>query len=105
MFFWKDTRVAQLYKASERVTGPPARYLIQQIGLLHVHKGPLIVLDNACGTGVVSSQLYEMLDAGAKERLRLTCGDFSDKMVQLVQQRIVESEWKGAKAQIIDAQV
>jgi ubiquinone/menaquinone biosynthesis C-methylase UbiE len=90
---------------SESFTGPPARRLIQQVGLIQMDKGPLIVLDNACGTGVVSSLLYEMLDENDKEKLQLSCGDFSEAMVQSVQQRIIESEWKGAKAQVVDAQV
>jgi hypothetical protein len=86
MSIWKDTRTAQLYKASEHVTGPPARRLIEQVGLLQVDKGPLVVLDSACGTSIASSQLYEMLDESARERLQLTCGDYSERMVQSVQQ-------------------
>ena len=53
----------------------------------------------------MSSQLYEMLDKCARERLQLTCGDYSEGMVQSVRQRIVDSDWKGARAQIVDAQV
>ena len=99
------SHVVRLGKMSESFTGPPARRLIQQAGLLQTTNGPLVVLDNACGTGVVSSLMYEMLDEDAKERLQLTCGDFSQGMVQSVQQRIVDSGWKGAKAQVVDAQV
>jgi len=105
MSFWKDSNVAQVYKGGERLTGPPAKRLIQQVGLLQAESGPLVVLDSACGTGVVSSQLYEMLDESDKERLQLTCGDFSEGMVQSVQQRIIDNGWKGAKAQVVDAQV
>jgi ubiquinone/menaquinone biosynthesis C-methylase UbiE len=105
MSFFKNTHVAQLYKTSERFTRPHARRLIQQVGLLQMDETPSIVLDSACGTGVVSSLLYEMLNENAKETLQLVCGDFSEAMVQSVQQRIVESEWKGAKAQVVDARV
>jgi len=103
--YWTNANAAQLYKDRERLTGSIARCLIQQVGLLQAQKGPLIVLDNACGTGVLSSLLYEMLDESAKERLQLTCGDFSEAMVQSTQQRIINSGWKGAKAQVVDAQV
>jgi ubiquinone/menaquinone biosynthesis C-methylase UbiE len=105
MSSWKDPNIAQRYKAAERITAAFARRLIQQVGLLEVDSGPLIVFDNACGTGVVSVKLYEMLDENAKERLQLVCGDFSESMVQSTQQRITDSRWSGAKAQMVDAQV
>lgn len=105
MSLWNDDRIAQKYLATERVTGPPARHMIRKVGLLHAGQGPFVVLDNACGTGVVTYQLYEMLDESAKERLRLTCGDLSERMVQATQERINANEWKGAKAQVVDAQV
>lgn len=96
---------ARRYKPTERITGPFARNLIQQVGVLQADIGPLIVLDNACGTGIVSSELYEMLDESARNSLQLTCGDISEGMVQAVQERIVDSDWKGAKAQFVDSQV
>jgi hypothetical protein len=82
--------IVRLGIMSESFTGPPARRLIEQVGLIQMDKGPLIVLDNVCGT---ASLLYEMLDENAKENLQFSCGEFSEAMVQSVQQRIVEREW------------
>jgi ubiquinone/menaquinone biosynthesis C-methylase UbiE len=98
--------MAQLYEGAENITGPHARLLLEQAGLSKT-QSPLVILDNACGTGVVSSYLYDsdLLDVGTKDNLQLTCGDFSESMVQAVKERIERSHWKGAKAQIVDAQV
>ncbi|KIM84590.1 hypothetical protein PILCRDRAFT_818172 [Piloderma croceum F 1598] len=41
--------IVRLGRMSESFTGPPARRLIQQAGLIQMDEGPLIVLDNACG--------------------------------------------------------
>lgn len=106
MSFWNNPRTADIYKKAEKVTGPHARLLLEQAGLREA-PGPLVVLDNACGTGVVSSLLYDsdLLGTSAKENLQVTCGDFSEVMVQAVRERINGSNWKGANAQLVDAQV
>jgi ubiquinone/menaquinone biosynthesis C-methylase UbiE len=105
MYFWKASNIAELYKGAESVTGPFAKHLIRQAGLLEPSEGPLIILDNACGTGIVTSELHDMLDEGAKERLQVTCGDLSEAMVHAVQQRIEAHEWKHVKAQLVNALV
>jgi ubiquinone/menaquinone biosynthesis C-methylase UbiE len=102
---WKDSSVAEKYKGVCVVTGPPARHMIRQAGLLQVERGPLVVLDNACGLGIVTSLLYEMLQEGAKDGLQITCGDISEGMVQGVQHQIDTDKLKGASAQVVDAQV
>ena len=102
---WSNPRIAELYKVAERATGPFARSLIRQAGVYQVTQTPLVVLDNACGTGVVSAQLYETLEESAKEKMQLTCADFSEHMVKAVTQRIEENHWNGATARLVDAQV
>ena len=106
MQFWKDTRTVDIYRGVVAVTGPPGRHLIKQAKLLEPsNDGSLVILDNACGTGVITSLLYEMLGDGEREKLQVICGDFSEGMVNAVQEMIETCGWKGAKAQLIDAQV
>lgn len=97
---WKDPMV----KFAEMITGPSARQLIRQAGISDVSKGPLIILDNACGTGITASLLHETLEDSAKETLELTCGDVSQEMLGVVKQKIIDHNWKGTIAQTIDAQ-
>lgn len=106
---WSDPNVASKYRGAEHITGEYAKCLLLQAGLPNWHtsepKKPLIVLDNACGTGMVSENLWEMLDEPAKEGLRLVCGDISEGMVKHVQKKIEEQGWHGADARVVDAMV
>lgn len=122
---WKDPSFAQKYKTAEIVTGHFARKLIEQTGLLATATAnppdpektssslageatgltPLRILDNACGTGVVSKILYEGLDEERKKGLEVVCGDFSESMVEFVFKRINEEGWEGARGAVVDAQV
>ncbi|RPD58600.1 S-adenosyl-L-methionine-dependent methyltransferase [Lentinus tigrinus ALCF2SS1-7] len=102
---WQNPDIAKQYKAGEVVTSPFALHLIQQCGLDRADgSSELVVLDNACGTGVVTLNLYEALSPAAKTRLQVVCGDFSPGMVKSVQERIDQSGWAGASAKVVDAQ-
>lgn len=103
---FNDPQIGERYKGVERATGPFARSLLQQTGLPQAaNNAPLVILDNACGTGVISAQLYEMLDEDRRAKVQVICGDYSEQMVRAVRQRIEESGWKGATARLVDAQV
>lgn len=70
---FKEDKFVNQYKTGEHITGQFAKLLIDQSGLVANSKAnpdkPLVVLDNACGTGVVSSILQEELDDQAKSNL------------------------------------
>ena len=106
---WKDPRNAKLYKAGEHITGPPAVDLIdliKQAGLLQSPlQRPPVILDNACGTGIVTSLLYQMIPEENVKSMELVSGDISTGMVDAVKQRIEENGWKGVKAQVVDGMV
>lgn len=102
---YNNMKIAELYKAAQQTTEPFATLMIRKAGLDHFDQTPLVVLDNACGTGVISAQLYEMLDESVKDEMQLVCGDNSERMVEYVKQKIQDDGWKGAKAEIVDAQV
>jgi ubiquinone/menaquinone biosynthesis C-methylase UbiE len=100
-----DPKIAEIYKSAEKLTGQYAKLLLEQAGINSTREDALTILDDACGTGVVSSQLYELLGNSAKEKLELVCGDISAPMIQYTSDRIEKSGWKGARAQVFDAQV
>lgn len=86
---------------------PFARELILQAFQHDVDniRKPLVVLDNACGTGLVSEQLLDILDESAKGGMKLVCGDLSEGMVNYVKEKIEEEGWKNAEAKVVDAMV
>ncbi|KAI9368260.1 S-adenosyl-L-methionine-dependent methyltransferase [Aspergillus egyptiacus] len=94
---------ASRYKLAEKVTGLFAQPLINQSGITSYQK-PLVVLDHACGTGIISSTLYRILSEQARRSWQLTCGDFADGMVEYTRQRAVEEGWHNAEVKIVDAQ-
>ncbi|TFK81140.1 S-adenosyl-L-methionine-dependent methyltransferase [Polyporus arcularius HHB13444] len=102
---WQSPDIAKKYKAGEVLTGPFALHAIRQSGLDKADGSEeLVVLDNACGTGVVTLNLYETLSPAAKAKLEVLCGDFSPGMVKSVQERIEQNGWTGASAKPVDAQ-
>lgn len=62
-----------------------------------------MILDNACGAGVVTARLMEGGGPSNKD-LSVVCGDLDQTMVDMVAQRIKENGWQ-AKAERLDAQV
>ncbi|KAK5179878.1 hypothetical protein LTR44_007694 [Exophiala sp. CCFEE 6388] len=90
---------AQMYSSAEKVTGPYAKLLLEKANLDKVPDNEkLVVLDEACGTGIVSVHLMDMLGDTAQNNLELTCADFADPMVNVATKRIESSGWKNAKA-------
>ncbi|EPS28137.1 hypothetical protein PDE_03083 [Penicillium oxalicum 114-2] len=103
---FKDDQFVKQYKTGEHITGRFARILLDQSGLL-TNSSPdtsLIVFDNACGTGVVSSILQSELDDQVKRKMQLTCGDISPGMLEYAKARADEEGWQNAHFEIIDAQ-
>ncbi|KAJ7126011.1 S-adenosyl-L-methionine-dependent methyltransferase [Mycena epipterygia] len=60
-----------------------------------------LVLDNACGRGVVTSILFDAI--GKTNDVRVVCGDLENYMVQSTAERIKANGWN-AEAVVIDAQ-
>ncbi|EXJ83201.1 hypothetical protein A1O1_06820 [Capronia coronata CBS 617.96] len=124
---WDSSEFAKTYTSAETVTGPYAQDLVVRTILPDLdNDNDLVVLDLACGTGVVAAKLMDMLghsqrqsesdssDKGDGEgeekptssgpRLRsLTCSDFADAMVDAVAHRIEACGWPNAKAIKADA--
>lgn len=105
---FKSEAYASSFKRGEMVTRPFAEMLVDQSKVAAESKAnpeePLVVLDNACGTGVISSSLNDKLDDGVKKMWELTCGDLSPAMIEYTTRRIQEEGWENAEAKIVDAQ-
>jgi SAM-dependent methyltransferase len=99
--FVKDFTIA------ERDTGPSARALLFQAGLQSesIHSdSDYTILDNACGTGIVTVALYETFK-GKEGKLNLVCGDISASMIESVKERILHLEGLKAEALELNGQV
>ncbi|KDR72318.1 hypothetical protein GALMADRAFT_213330 [Galerina marginata CBS 339.88] len=94
--FFSSKSAAKNYEIAERATGPPARALLQQIGLSPGSDwtdSEYRVLDNACGTGIVTATLYEMVKGKDMEgRFIVVCGDLSGPMVEYTKERTAQFE-------------
>ena len=102
---WRDPQIVAGYRCIERITHPAGELLINQSGILLDMATLPIVLDNACGTGVISQNLYAKLNDAQKAKLKLTCSDLTSGMVEYMEHIIAAERWTGTKAETIDAQV
>jgi len=89
-------------EAAETVTAVPARAMLEQCGLLPSPPAGSVVLDNACGAGVVTACLFKANNSDSN-CLTVICGDLDPTMVDMTRQRIKINDWN-AQAERIDAQ-
>ncbi|KAJ7138085.1 S-adenosyl-L-methionine-dependent methyltransferase [Mycena epipterygia] len=75
--------------------------MLFQAGLLPTAPTDAVVLDNACGGGVVTALLFGTI--GKTTDVRVVCGDLESHMVQSVAERIKANGWN-AEAVTMDAQ-
>ncbi|GLB44709.1 putative methyltransferase required for the conversion of demethylmenaquinol (DMKH2) to menaquinol (MKH2) [Lyophyllum shimeji] len=101
--FFADKNIAKTYSSAERATSPPARALLLQAGLHSPGDGSYEILDNACGTGVVTMALIQAFK-GKEEQLKVVCGDFSPRMVEAVKERISQVDGLQAEARELNGQ-
>ncbi|KAI9934731.1 hypothetical protein AWENTII_005746 [Aspergillus wentii] len=101
---FKDDAFVSKYKIGEKITGEFAKVLIEQSGIANSTQRPLVIFDNACGTGIISSTLHDTLSVSARETWKLTCGDISEGMLEYTKQRIEHEHWHNAETKIVDAQ-
>ncbi|KAJ5758732.1 hypothetical protein N7520_005888, partial [Penicillium odoratum] len=105
---FNDDKFIKAYRLGERATGQFAQLLINQSGIIANSKSlrdrPFVVLDNACGTGVISSILQHELDDQVKAKWQLTCGDLSDGMLEYTRRRMESERWLNTEVKTVDAQ-
>ncbi|KIW62416.1 hypothetical protein PV04_10594 [Phialophora macrospora] len=92
-------------QSAEKFTGWFAEQLVKAANLgTEADDRELVVLDQACGTGVVSQKIVDCLNDEQKGNLHLTCLDFADSMIQFVGPRIKTFGIQSAEAVKADAQ-
>ncbi|KAJ5651212.1 uncharacterized protein N7484_004935 [Penicillium longicatenatum] len=105
---FNDDKFIKAYRLGERATVQFAQLLIGQSGIVAYSKShqdrPLVVLDNACGTGVVSSILQRELDEHVRAKWQLTCGDLSEGMLEYTRRRVESEKWLNVEVKTVDAQ-
>lgn len=105
---FKSEDYASSFKRGEMVTRTFAELLVDQSKVAAESKAnpnrPLVILDNACGTGVVSNALNTQLDGIVKKKCKLTCGDISSAMLAHTAHRLQQEGWENVETKIVDAQ-
>lgn len=105
-FLWGSGSLGAVYAIAERLTIEIAGRLLRQAGIDPDSKSNadgLVILDEACGTGVVSARLMETLSDEAKKTLDLTMLDLSPAMVDLVSKRIESNNWQTHNVKVLHA--
>ncbi|KAJ7706849.1 S-adenosyl-L-methionine-dependent methyltransferase [Mycena rosella] len=74
--------------------------MLLQSGLLPEPAANAVVLDNACGSGVLATILFNTV--GVDSGVKVVCGDLAEVMVETASKRIQENNWN-AEARIADA--
>lgn len=103
---WDSVEFTKMYSLADRLTGTFAVDMLQQANFpAQAEASPkTVVLDTACGTGVVSRKIMQLLSTDAKLRLDLTCADLADSMIDFIKSQIENHSWTHAKALKADAQ-
>ncbi|KAJ5563149.1 S-adenosyl-L-methionine-dependent methyltransferase [Penicillium sp. DV-2018c] len=96
--------ILETYMIAEKITRYFTQDLIELSGLLESKLRPLRVLDLACGTGVVSEKLHEVLADQPQASWELVCGDISMELTGHVKRKIIEEGWSNSTARVMDAQ-
>jgi ubiquinone/menaquinone biosynthesis C-methylase UbiE len=55
------------------------------------------ILDNACGTGLVTR-----LIKAARPCARIKCADLAPKVLEIVQEHVAENKWEGVDTEVLD---
>ncbi|KAL4957160.1 S-adenosyl-L-methionine-dependent methyltransferase [Aspergillus filifer] len=101
---FKSTDFVRRYKLAEQLTSLFSGPLITQSGLATSSSAkPLTILDNACGTGVVSSAIQKILCGQDKKEWKLASGDFSEAMIECTKERAREEKWVNSEVMLVDA--
>jgi ubiquinone/menaquinone biosynthesis C-methylase UbiE len=100
---FKAKEFTDRYKYTEKLTGLYAETLVEYSGVANPYQKQLVVLDNACGIGAVSSVLNRTLNDEAKRTWKLTCGDLSEGMLEYTKQRLEDEGWVNAETKIVNA--
>lgn len=71
---------------NEKVTGPPGAEMLRRSGITSADFSELHVLDNACGGGILTSELLKLAEQhpDSMKLNRLVAGDIDEQMLNYV---------------------
>ncbi|KAJ0423506.1 S-adenosyl-L-methionine-dependent methyltransferase [Aspergillus carlsbadensis] len=99
-----DKTMSAQYSRCARASDAFAPTLVDASGIVDSPLHPLVVFDNACGTGTIGSTLHCTLSREKLRNWELLCGDMSPHMLAYTEQRVEDEGWTNAETRIIDAQ-
>ena len=96
---------ARAIQASEIVTSVPALALLKQASLVPSPPPNMTLLDNACGSGVLTSQLLSHVSSTDLQSIStIICADLDLTMIDTVNDRIKSQSWPSSvEAQHLDS--
>ncbi|KAK8114157.1 uncharacterized protein PG998_001354 [Apiospora kogelbergensis] len=104
----QDEAKRAMINAMGRVMGVPGEALLVQAGVLPQHgakEKSFVLLDNACGTGLIAGLLQEKASPVVLQESRIVCADLNANLVDIIKWRAEKDEWKGAfETKAADAQ-
>ncbi|KAK1244479.1 hypothetical protein MKX07_003278 [Trichoderma sp. CBMAI-0711] len=107
--FFKDTAQKQdsfkhdFVQASHGIMRSIVEPLVTQMGFRETLTEPVVLLDSACGAGVLTQEVQAALPKELLERSSFTCADNAEGLVDVVKRRIAEEKWVNAEAKVLDA--
>ncbi|KAH8926941.1 S-adenosyl-L-methionine-dependent methyltransferase [Atractiella rhizophila] len=99
---YSKPEVAQQFRKFEGLTASAGVRLLEQSGILSLplpSPENLKILDNACGTGVITAAIK---NEEVFKDVEVTAADISEPMITIVKQRIEEEGWSKVQTAILD---
>lgn len=88
-----------------RVSAPLAARLLKQMGIGEDTSTPFKLFENACGVGVVTPLLQQLVKPSVLKSSSFLCGDFSEPVIEVARQRSEIEGWVNTEVRKIDGQV
>jgi SAM-dependent methyltransferase len=96
------TQSDQLHAARNMLKGM-AQPLVRALGITETATEPLVLLDMACGSGVVTQETQALLPRAVLEKSSIVAADTSAASIDLVNHRIATEGWLNVEAKVLDA--
>lgn len=94
----------EMITVSRRVMRKLAAPMVAQMKITE-RTGPVRLLDNACGSGLFTQEVLDVLSSEVVDQSTFLCMDSSQGMVDLVKKRVAVEGWKNVEAQTANAMV
>lgn len=100
-----DEALEKFLTNTDAIMAWPAREILARAGIDASTKEPFKLLDTACGTGPVGSQLQKTVDLNVLKKSSILCGDVNQGFLDICEKRKTRSGWINTKIATVDAQV